>query len=83
MPTFGIPPVKASQQVVVMECFAVIYVSTIVLAGVDDGVDPPVAEDELRKYFSHLRRATALRGIGHNVPQEAPTAFAEGIVELL
>jgi pimeloyl-ACP methyl ester carboxylesterase len=33
--------------------------------------------------FPALRGHRVLPGIGHNVPQEAPEAFAEAVVELL
>lgn len=55
---------------------------TVVVLGSDDGVDPPVAPGIATPHLASLRRTTALRGIGHNVPQEAPDAFADAVLEV-
>ena len=59
-----------------------ITVPTIVLEGADDGVDPPASADKVTPQFTALRRQSKLKGIGHNIPQEAPRLFAEAILEL-
>ena len=59
-----------------------ITVPTIALAGADDGVDPPAPREKVAPHFTNLRRYTTLRGIGHNLPQEAPGALAEAVLEL-
>ncbi len=55
---------------------------TIALAGVDDGVDPPEPLDKIAPHFADLRRHAALPGIGHNLLQEAPAAFADAVLSL-
>ena len=59
-----------------------ITVPTIVLQGADDGVDPPAAPEEIKPHFTTLRRLSTLDRVGHNLPQEAPDAFAAAILEL-
>ena len=59
-----------------------ITVPTIVLEGADDGVDPPAEPGSVAVHFTRLRRQTTLEGVGHNVPQEAPVAFTDAILEL-
>ena len=59
-----------------------ISVPTIVLQGADNGVDPPVPPEQVRPHFTDLRRLTTLKHIGHNLPQEAPDAFATAVLEL-
>ncbi|MGZ2385348.1 alpha/beta fold hydrolase [Rhizobium brockwellii] len=59
-----------------------ISVPSIVVLGEDDGVDPPPSEDEDAQKFTGFYDRRILPGVGHNVPQEAPSAFAEAIREL-
>jgi len=59
-----------------------ITVPTIALAGDDDGVDPPAPLEKVAPHFTNLKRYATLPGIGHNLPQEAPVAFAEAVLEL-
>jgi len=57
-----------------------INVPTCVLQGADDGVDPPDAIDHPASHFttpSYERRI--IPKAGHNLPQEAPAAFAAAI----
>jgi len=59
-----------------------IEVPTIVLHGADDGVDPP--ENSLRdaaRFISAYERIV-LTGCGHNLPQEAPEAWARAISDV-
>ena len=61
-----------------------IPVPTVVLRGADDGVEPsPPEEDRDARHFRGPYRRLVLPGIGHNLPQEAPDAFAEAILLLL
>ena len=56
---------------------------TVALAGADDGVDPPVEPlDKIAPHFTDLRQHKVLPGIGHNLPQEAPTAFSDAVLSL-
>ncbi|MEO0679632.1 MAG: alpha/beta hydrolase [Pseudomonadota bacterium] len=59
-----------------------IAVSTVNLHGDDDAVDPPEAEAEGRRRFTGPFQRRRLPGIGHNIPQEAPEAFAQAVLDL-
>lgn len=58
-----------------------ISVPTISLCGADDGVGPPDEEDGHQ--FSGPFERRILPGVGHNIPQEAPRATAQALLELL
>jgi len=60
-----------------------IAVPTISLYGADDGVGPPPLEDDDAQHFSGFYRRQVLPGVGHNIPQEAPQATLEALLELL
>jgi pimeloyl-ACP methyl ester carboxylesterase len=60
-----------------------IMVPTIVMQGDADGVDPPAAEDVAASHFKGRYERRILPGIGHNLPQEAPAAFANAILSLV
>lgn len=59
-----------------------ISVPAVVMEGRDDGVDPPTGTDEARPHFAGPYRRIVLDGVGHNLPQEAPKAFADAIRSL-
>ncbi|XEU63565.1 alpha/beta hydrolase [Tistrella mobilis] len=59
-----------------------ITVPAIVLQGGSDGVDPPEGRDGDRRQFQGPWSYEVLPGIGHNIPQEAPAAFARAVAEL-
>ena len=59
-----------------------IGVPTIVLQGGADGVEPAPAIDRARPHFTGFYRREILAGVGHNVPQEAPAAFADAVLAL-
>ena len=59
-----------------------ITVPTIALAGAVDGVDPPAPAEKVAPHFTNLKRYTTLPGIGHNLPQEAPAALADAVLDL-
>jgi pimeloyl-ACP methyl ester carboxylesterase len=59
-----------------------ITVPSLVLEGAADAVDPPAKDDPFVGYFTGPYRRQRLEGIGHNVPQEAPEKFADGILSL-
>ncbi len=60
-----------------------ITVPTISLYGADDGVGPPPLEDDDAQHFSGFYRRQVLPRVGHNIPQEAPQATLEALLELL
>jgi pimeloyl-ACP methyl ester carboxylesterase len=63
-----------------LQKYPVIAVPTITIASDFDG--PAAAGTAYRKQFSGKYSHQILPGIGHNVPQEAPQAFAKAVVEV-
>lgn len=59
-----------------------ISVPAIVLQGRDDGVDPPSQHDSHRPHFTGYYDRRIINRAGHNLPQEAPEAFATAILTL-
>ncbi|GGD12856.1 alpha/beta fold hydrolase [Aureimonas glaciei] len=59
-----------------------VTVPTVGLQGADDGVDPPGETDEDAPHFTGPYERKILFGVGHNVPQEAPAAFAAAVLAL-
>ncbi|OPA90200.1 alpha/beta hydrolase [Pseudomonas fluorescens] len=59
-----------------------IAVPSLVLEGGVDAVDPPVEHDPFAAYFTGPYRREVLENVGHNVPQEAPEKFADGVLSL-
>ena len=57
-----------------------IPVPAVVLEGADDGVAPPAG---VAPRFTRLREHEVVPGAGHNLPQEAPEAFAPAVLALL
>jgi len=47
-----------------------------------DGIGGPSADGD-REYFTGPYEHHLLPGVGHNVPQEAPEAFAQAVTSLL
>lgn len=60
-----------------------IRVPAITFDGVDDGVRPPADASAHAAKFSGLRTHRWVPGAGHNLPQEAPEAFADAVLELV
>ncbi|MFD5466750.1 alpha/beta fold hydrolase [Kitasatospora sp. NPDC127059] len=58
-----------------------IEVPTVVLVGGDNGVIAP-ADQRGTERFTGPCEVRTLPGVGHNVPQEAPEAFAEAVLSL-
>jgi pimeloyl-ACP methyl ester carboxylesterase len=59
-----------------------IEVPSIVLQGGDDRVDPPETFDDDARHFTGPYEKRVIAGAGHNLPQEAPAAFAEAVLSL-
>lgn len=60
----------------------VISVPTITLDGDADGVAPATDGTAYAQKFSGKRIHRIIKGAGHNLPQEAPEAFATAIIEV-
>lgn len=61
--------------------FPAIKVPTITLEGDENGAPHPQPEDYRTKFIGAYEHRTIAGGIGHNLPQEAPRAFARAIVD--
>ena len=60
----------------------VITVPTITLEGDANGAPHPEPSSYARKFSGKYLHRTITGGIGHNLPQEAPQAFAKAIIEV-
>lgn len=59
-----------------------IMVPTVCLHGEGDGVSPPDNSAHHARHFSGPYRRILVPCVGHNIPQEAPEAWAEAILSL-
>jgi pimeloyl-ACP methyl ester carboxylesterase len=62
--------------------FPVITVPTITLQGDADGAPHPDPSSYAKKFSGKYSHRLIKGGIGHNLPQEAPQAFANAVVEV-
>jgi pimeloyl-ACP methyl ester carboxylesterase len=60
-----------------------ITVPTITLDGAGDGVAPPTDGTASASKFTGRRDHRVVPRAGHNLPQEAPEAFAAAVMELI
>jgi len=60
----------------------IINVPTITLEGDANGAPHPDPASYAKKFSGHYAHRLIKGGIGHNLPQEAPQAFAEAIMEV-
>jgi pimeloyl-ACP methyl ester carboxylesterase len=60
----------------------VITVPTITLEGDANGAPYPEPSSYARKYSGRYTHRLVTGGIGHNLPQEAPRAFADAVIEI-
>ena len=60
----------------------VITVSTITLEGDANGAPHPDASSYAKKFSGKYAHRIIKGGVGHNLPQEAPQAFAQAIVDV-
>lgn len=63
-----------------LACQPIITVPTLSVHGGADTVVPPAVSEHERGHFSTDYRRMVLAGVGHNLPQEAPDAFANAIL---
>jgi pimeloyl-ACP methyl ester carboxylesterase len=59
-----------------------ITVPAIVLHGTDNGVARPAISEGHHRFFKARYERRLVAGVGHNLPQEAPRAFAEAVLAL-
>ena len=59
-----------------------ITVPTITFDGADDGVRPAASAALHARHFTGPRSHHVVPGVGHNLPQEVPQAFADAVLEL-
>ena len=59
-----------------------IAVPTIALQGEVDGIQSPAASEHHHRFFAGPFTRRVLPRVGHNPPQEAPSAVAEAVLEL-
>jgi pimeloyl-ACP methyl ester carboxylesterase len=62
--------------------FPVITVPTITMEGDANGAPHPEPGSYAKKFSGKYQHRTTKGGVGHNLPQEAPQAFAKAIVEV-
>jgi pimeloyl-ACP methyl ester carboxylesterase len=62
--------------------FPVIAVPTITLQGDADGAPRPEPSSYAKKFAGKYSHRLIQGGIGHNLPQEAPQAFAQAVVDV-
>ncbi|MCY1314769.1 hypothetical protein D9M68_1010750 [compost metagenome] len=65
-----------------MAGFPVITVPTITLQGDADGAPRPDPSVYASKFSGKYSHRSVEGGIGHNLPQEAPQAFAQAVVDV-
>ena len=65
-----------------LAAFPLIKVPTITMEGDANGAPHPEPEAYAKKFVGKYEHRTVKGGVGHNLPQEAPQAFAEAIVDV-
>jgi pimeloyl-ACP methyl ester carboxylesterase len=65
-----------------LAAFPVITVPTITLEGDANGAPHPDPSSYAKKFAGKYEHRLIKGGIGHNLPQEAPQAFAEAVVDI-
>ncbi len=60
----------------------VITVPTVTLEGDANGAPHPEPDAYAKKFSGRYEHRTITGGIGHNLPQEAPQAFAEAVIDV-
>jgi pimeloyl-ACP methyl ester carboxylesterase len=57
-------------------------VPTVTLEGDANGAPHPDASGYAKKFTGRYKHRVIGGGVGHNLPQDAPQAFAEAIIEV-
>jgi pimeloyl-ACP methyl ester carboxylesterase len=76
----GDPALEAIEQRLAAQ--PAITVPTIVLHGEASGIQPPESSEKHGRFFTGPYQRRVLPRIGHNLPQEAPQAVADAVLEL-
>ncbi len=77
----GVPDLEAIEQR--LAALPPIAAPAIVLSGGGDGVSTPVPAASQARFFTGPVQHRTIPLIGHDVPQEAPAAFADALLELI
>jgi pimeloyl-ACP methyl ester carboxylesterase len=59
-----------------------ISVPTITLEGDANGAPHPDPKDYAKRFTGPYQHRTITGGVGHNLPQEAPQAFAQALIDV-
>ena len=59
-----------------------ISIPAVTLQGDADGAPHPNSRDYAKKFSGPYAHRVAVGGVGHNLPQEAPRAFAEAVIDV-
>jgi len=65
-----------------LAAFPVISVPTITLEGDANGAPHPDPATYAKKFSGKYEHRLITGGIGHNLPQEAPQAFAQAVIDV-
>ena len=65
-----------------MSAFPVISVPTITLEGDANGAPHPSPSAYAKKFTGPYLHRVISGGVGHNLPQEAPRAFADAVIDV-
>ncbi len=65
-----------------LAAFPVITVPTITMEGDANGAPHPEPSAYAKKFTGRYEHRNITGGIGHNLPQEAPQAFAQAILDV-
>jgi pimeloyl-ACP methyl ester carboxylesterase len=65
-----------------LAAFPVITAPTITLEGDANGAPHPAPDSYAEKFSGRYAHRTVTGGVGHNLPQEAPQAFAQAVVDV-
>jgi pimeloyl-ACP methyl ester carboxylesterase len=77
----GVPQYEAIEKK--LAALPALLVPAITLDGIDDGVISATDGSASAAKFSGPRSHRRIAGVGHNLPQEAPQAFADAVIELV
>ena len=65
-----------------LEQLPAISVPTITMEGDANGAPHPSPDSYAKKFIGKYQHRLITGGIGHNLPQEAPQAFAQAVIDV-